>query len=223
MTRALLFGAIGTLAETSEQEREAFNAAFADAGLDWAWSEAAYGDLLTRAGGDDPVSGYAAARDVHVDAGRLRRRQAEIFNDRIIREGLAPRSGVVQTIATARAAGLKTGLVTTTGYRTVEAGLTALRESVTRAHFDFIGDRSLVEAAKPDPAIYHLALERLGVAATGSIAIEDAPEGVEAARRAGIPVVAFPGLVHRDRPFPGALLTTETLDFARLRSAYDAA
>ncbi|MFT7179418.1 MAG: phosphoglycolate phosphatase-like HAD superfamily hydrolase, partial [Oceanospirillaceae bacterium] len=38
-TKAILFGSIGTLVETSELQRRAFNQAFSEAGLDWNWSE----------------------------------------------------------------------------------------------------------------------------------------------------------------------------------------
>lgn len=223
MTKALLFGAIGTLAETSDLQREAFNAAFAEAGLDWHWSDPAYREMLERPGGRARIAGYAAARGETVDAARLHRRKTAIFGDRLIREGVEARPGVTETIAMARAEGLRLGFVTTTDYRNVEALLTGLGDQVTRAHFDFIGDRSLVGTGKPDPEIYALALDRLGVAATDAIAIEDSPPGAEAARRAGIPVIAFPGLMHRDRPFPDAVLTTTRLDYSRLRQIGKAA
>lgn len=35
--KAILIGSIGTLADTSDMRREAFNEAFAQAGLDWTW------------------------------------------------------------------------------------------------------------------------------------------------------------------------------------------
>jgi beta-phosphoglucomutase-like phosphatase (HAD superfamily) len=35
--QAVIFGSIGTIAETSDIQRQAFNLAFAEAGLDWNW------------------------------------------------------------------------------------------------------------------------------------------------------------------------------------------
>lgn len=40
--RALIFDVDGTLAETEEVHRKAFNAAFVKAGLDWRWEPAIY-------------------------------------------------------------------------------------------------------------------------------------------------------------------------------------
>ena len=44
--KAILFGSIGTLIETSELQRNAFNQAFSENGLDWNWSPTQYQDLL---------------------------------------------------------------------------------------------------------------------------------------------------------------------------------
>ena len=44
--KAILFGSIGTLIETSELQRNAFNQAFSENGLDWDWNPAQYQDLL---------------------------------------------------------------------------------------------------------------------------------------------------------------------------------
>ena len=43
---------------------------------------------------------------------------------------------------------------------------------------------------KPDPTIFLIAASRLGVEPQNCLVIEDSPSGIEAARRAGIPVIA---------------------------------
>jgi len=58
---------------------------------------------------------------------------------------------------------------------------------------------------KPDPQAYRVALERLHVAAHDTVAIEDSPAGLEAARAAGIPVVVVRSRYFQDDPVPGAL------------------
>jgi beta-phosphoglucomutase-like phosphatase (HAD superfamily) len=64
MPRALIFDVDGTLAETEELHRRAFNETFAAAGLAWHWSVEVYRDLLRVAGGKE----WAAAM-VFADAG----------------------------------------------------------------------------------------------------------------------------------------------------------
>lgn len=49
-----------------------------------------------------------------------------------------------------------------------------------------------VHAPKPDPAVYRLALDRLGLSPEQVVAVEDAPHGVIAAQTAGLRCVAIP-------------------------------
>jgi HAD superfamily hydrolase (TIGR01509 family) len=79
--------------------------------------------------------------------------------------------------------------------------------SWVRGHLDRVGalDRFGVIAGgdevggpKPDPAVYELALNRLGVAAANAVAVEDTPHGVAAAHAAGMRCIAIPN-PHADR------------------------
>ena len=67
-------------------------------------------------------------------------------------------------------------------------------------YFDTICTRDHVEAVKPDPALYLLALDRLGVGAGDAIAFEDSPNGILAAKRAGIFCIAIPNALTRMLP-----------------------
>ena len=49
--KAILFGSIGTLVETSEIQRKSYNLAFEKVGVDWYWNTATYCNLLTEPGG----------------------------------------------------------------------------------------------------------------------------------------------------------------------------
>ena len=53
--QALIFDVDGTLAETEELHRRAFNEAFAEAGLDWSWDKALYRELLKTTGGKERI------------------------------------------------------------------------------------------------------------------------------------------------------------------------
>jgi len=56
----LLFDVDGTLADTEETHRLSFNKAFRQAGLDWEWSQALYGELLAVTGGKERIKHYLA-------------------------------------------------------------------------------------------------------------------------------------------------------------------
>jgi HAD superfamily hydrolase (TIGR01509 family) len=211
MPQAVLFGAVGTLAETSDLQRRAFEAAFAEAGLDWRWPESLYRDLLTTPGGQARIARYAAERGETVDAAALHRRKTEIFQEMLGALDLPLRAGVAETIAAARARGLRIGLCTATAPENVGRMLAALHPPLGADSFDVVTTAGDGVAAKPDPACYRLALDRLGLAAGACVAVEDTPESAAAASAAGIPCLAFPGLYHAGRGFPGTIGETDAL------------
>ena len=59
--KAIIFGATGTVAEVADLERQAFNAAFKQAGLDWQWSAIAYKELLKTDGGEARIRAFRDA------------------------------------------------------------------------------------------------------------------------------------------------------------------
>jgi beta-phosphoglucomutase-like phosphatase (HAD superfamily) len=60
--RALIFDVDGTLAETEEVHRRAFNDAFAGMGLDWSWGRSIYKRLLKTAGGKERIRAFDRSR-----------------------------------------------------------------------------------------------------------------------------------------------------------------
>ncbi|MBF9058510.1 HAD-IA family hydrolase [Rhodobacterales bacterium HKCCSP123] len=200
--RGLVFGAIGVLAETSEIQRQAYNLAFRQAGLDWEWDRVGYREMLRRPGGMRRIADYAAAKGDLVDAEAVHARKVANFRAGVLREGLTPRPGVIGMLQAAQAARMPVAWVTTTGRQTVELMLEGLSGSLAEADFAFVGDRSMVEAPKPAPDIYRRALEVLGLSADEVLAIEDTPESAEAARGAGLDTFGFPGWAASDRIFP---------------------
>ncbi|MFN6978658.1 MAG: haloacid dehalogenase, partial [Gemmobacter sp.] len=81
--RAIMFGSIGVLAETSDMQRLGFNDAFREAGLDWSWSPQDYRAMLRQSGGQDRIARYAAARGVSVDAPALHAAKTRHFLARL--------------------------------------------------------------------------------------------------------------------------------------------
>ena len=69
-----------------------------------------------------------------------------------------------------------------------------------------------VSAVKPDPSLYLLALEKLGVSADAAVAFEDSPNGILAAKRAGIFCIAIPNPLTSDLPLDLADRRLRSLD-----------
>lgn len=190
---AVLFGSIGTLAETSEMQREAFNRAFALAGLGWRWNRSLYQALLKTAGGVNRIEAFALSRGQTVDARAIHVAKTRIYHQLLKEKRLGLREGVAETLAWARQGGIRLGLVSTTSRGNIEGLLSALAPNCTRDMFDFIVHGGLVSRPKPDPEAYRLALTQLGIVPEAAVAIEDTAVSLAASTGAGIATVAFPG------------------------------
>jgi beta-phosphoglucomutase-like phosphatase (HAD superfamily) len=214
---AILFGAIGTLAETSEIQRRAFNLAFAGFDLDWVWEPETYYRLIETPGGRDRIARYAADAGDKVDADALHRAKQAIFASLVDRNGLVPRPGVVETIAAARQRGIPAAFCSTTTPDQVALILDGLAPYVTREDFAWIGDCTMVERGKPAPDIYLSALDALSLKAGAVLAVEDTPESACAALEAGIRVIGFPGRAAQGRRFQDGVPVLPRLGPALLR------
>lgn len=221
---ALIFDVDGTLAETEEVHRQAFNATFAAFGLAWHWDRALYAVLLKVTGGKErilhyvagwqPPGGAAAAGQVAaLHAAKTARYVALVEDGRI-----ALRPGVGRLLAEARAAGLKLAIATTTSRPNVDSLIRATLGAEASALFDAVAAGDMVAAKKPAPDIYRLALAQLGSPATGCIAFKDSANGVRSAAAAGLAVVATPGLYSAHDDLSGAAVCHDDLSTVDLDS-----
>lgn len=94
--------------------------------------------------------------------------------------------GARELLAALRGRGVPTAIVSASRNAPLILERVGLREAV-----DVLVDGSNTARSKPDPEGYLLAAGRLGVEPTACLVIEDAPAGVEAARRAGAAVLAI--------------------------------
>ncbi|GAA4320601.1 HAD family hydrolase [Klenkia terrae] len=188
---ALLFGSISTIADTSELQRESFNEAFAAHDLDWRWETDDYREMLRGNGGADRVAGYAAQRGQDVDVAAVHATKSELFQQKLGRGGLTARPGVLEALRSAKQAGGKVALVTTTSPENVVALVQGV-DDLQLSDFDLVVDNSVVQQSKPDPAAYAYALQTLGEDAADAVAVEDNVGGVESATAAGVTCLAFP-------------------------------
>lgn len=195
---ALLFDVDGTLADTERDgHRPAFNAAFADAGLDWNWDLALYGELLAITGGKERIAYYLerwrpdwrGPADLSAFIADLHRSKTRYFVE-LLREGRIPlRPGVLRLLREARDAGVRLGIATTTTPENVTALLESCGEPGLTQWFEVIAAGDVVPRKKPAPDIYLWALERLGLAAGACIVFEDSDNGVRSARGAGLEAI----------------------------------
>jgi HAD superfamily hydrolase (TIGR01509 family) len=217
---ALIFDVDGTLADTERDgHRVAFNQAFSEAGLDWHWDVALYGELLAITGGKERMRYYLDRyrsdwpRPANLDeliAG-LHAAKTRHYTALLAGGGIPLRPGIARLLDEARAAGLRLAIATTTTPENVTALLehSLGRESVD--WFEVIAAGDVVPAKKPAPDIYHYALDKLGLAPGDCLAFEDSENGLRASRGAGLTTVITVNDYTRDQDFAGAALVLDQL------------
>lgn len=199
---ALIFDVDGTLADTEELHRQAFNEAFFSFGVGWRWGPALYADLLQVTGGKERIAHYISQQQMAAsERGRLLRLIPQIHaaKTRLYRELVAlghllPRVGVLRLIKEAHNAGVKLAIASTTSPENVESLLLSSFGEDAPSWFSAIATGDAVARKKPAPDIYNLALQMLGIAAQRAIAFEDSATGVRAAKAASLFTVATPTL-----------------------------
>ena len=214
--KAILFGSIGTLIETSELQRRAFNQAFAEAGLDWDWNTEEYRRLLTKSGGCERIQDFATRRGSEVNVEQLYQQKTIIFDRLMANETILLRPGVANIIRHALDNRLRLGFVTTTSEANIDAVFFAVANQLNRRDFNFIGNNKIASNTKPNPEIYLKALSELQLDAQHCIAIEDTQISMRAALAADIRCIAFPGAFAEDNDFSGAALITQRLCVSEL-------
>ena len=209
--KAILFGSIGTLVETSELQRRAFNQAFSEVGLDWIWAPDEYKIMLKKSGGRNRINEYATDRRVKVNAHEIHLKKTEIFDKMMNEEKVSPRPGVANLIGYALDNDIQLGFVTSTSEANIDAVFTSLNKQIKRSDFNFIGNDKMVSKPKPDSEIYLKALSNLKLNAKDCVAIEDTEVSMRSAINANIKCIAFPGALALDSDFSDAFYITDDL------------
>ncbi|MGD8312000.1 MAG: HAD family hydrolase [Gammaproteobacteria bacterium] len=217
--KALLLDVDGTLADTEEIHRRAFNAAFAEAGLDWVWERDLYHELLAVAGGRERIRYYLERH--RPDAGlpadadglvtRLHARKTAFYVNSLATGEVPLRPGVERLMKEAREQGLRLAIVTTTTPDNVIALLDNSFEHHVRDWFDVIAAGGVVPQKKPAPDIYDYALQELDLTAGECIAIEDSENGLRAAHAAGIATLITVNPYTQGHDFSGAAAVLDHL------------
>jgi HAD superfamily hydrolase (TIGR01509 family) len=192
--KAIIFDVDGTLADTEDAHRIAFNKAFAESELDWNWDVELYDKLLKVTGGKERIKYYVEnwlpdfkkpadydgfVKNLHaVKTGHY---------TAMLRGGAIPlRPGIKQLIQDARKAGIRLAIATTTTPENVSALLEVGLGEDWAKYFDANGCGDIVPHKKPAPDIYNWVLNELKLSPQDCIALEDSNNGLRSALAAGI-------------------------------------
>lgn len=185
MLKGLLFDMDGVLVNNLEVHRQAFGEFFRRYGVERSFDELSH----VFGKGNDDIMGELMPADV---VARVGIRELGYEKEAIYREIYAPiitpQPGLLDFLAEASDAGLRSA-VGSSGYR-VNVDFVLERCAIER-HFSAIVAGDEVTRCKPDPEIYLTAAAKLGLNPSECVVFEDAEAGIEAAKRAGIKVVAL--------------------------------
>lgn len=212
---ALLFDVDGTLADTEETHRQAFNAAFLEFRLPYDWSPDQYEVLLRISGGKERLAHFfeslPAPREERdrllANVAGLHRVKTERYAELVASGGSPLRPGIARLLREATEAGIRVGIASTTTSANVAALLDAELGPNAHRRFAVIACGDVVPAKKPAPDIYRLALSTLGLGPAQAVAFEDSANGLAAAKAAGLFTVVTPTRWTASQDFGEADLT----------------
>ena len=215
MIKALIFDCDGVLVDTERDgHRVGGNRAFKEMGIDAEWSVELYGRLLLVAGGKERMRAYfdeagwpagtetAEARDELIL--RLHKLKTEITAGLVAEGALPLRPGISRIVDEAIAVGVRLGVCTTSNPKFIDAVLDLFGPE-RKAKFDFVHAGDVVSKKKPDPEIYELAKQTLGLPTHECMVIEDSRNGLLAATGAGLPTLVTTSTYTVDEDFTGAV------------------
>jgi len=226
---ALIFDVDGTLADTEEAHREAFNLAFNEAGHDWNWDQALYTHLLSVTGGKARMRFFLqqhqpallASEGIDDQLAELHKCKTA-FYVQAMQDGRVPlRPGVERLLREARREGLILAIATTTTPVNVQSLIENTIGAEALDWFAVIGAGDCVENLKPAPDVYLWVLDRLNLDPATCLAFEDSTNGLKAATAAGLGTLVSYCPYTKDHDFSGALDVLDSLgavDMAFLRA-----
>ncbi len=210
MSKVIIFDVDGTLAETEEVHRQAFNETFAHFGLGWNWTQEHYRELLRVTGGKErirhfldvigvPRAAFSDDRIAALHADKTNRYVA------LLSSGESElRPGIRALIEAAKQSGFPLAIATTTSRENVECLLEGAFGPDGLSMFEAIICGNDVPKKKPAPDVYIRVMEQLGVSPSDCIAVEDSRNGMLAAQAAGIRVAITPAFYTAGEDFTGA-------------------
>lgn len=196
--KAIIFDVDGTLSETEEAHRDAFNKTFVEFGLPWVWSQELYGELLKTTGGKERMTKYLLDHlNEPVDQEKIaeiHERKTEIYGELIASGAAALRAGIADLIKDAARNGVRVAVATTTNRPNVDRLAESCFGKPAVEVFEVIAAGDEVKNKKPASDVFDLAVAGLGLDPSECVGLEDSRNGLLSCDGAGVPCVVSPGV-----------------------------
>ena len=192
MICAVIFDMDGVLIDTEKHYNAAWCQAATEAGFPFTREHALLLRSCEAKEGEKLMQGiFGPSFDYYA----IRERRRELVRERLAQYGLEKKPGVEETLRFLRAKGIKTAVATATALDITKSHLTTIGVCDL---FDSIVSAKNVAHGKPEPDVYMYACEQIGERPQDCMAVEDSPNGIMAAYRAGLRTVMVPDLTQPD-------------------------
>ena len=186
MIRIVFFDMDGTLIDTEKYFRRFWPKAAAFFGYEMSDTQALCMRSLGRPFAPAQLKEWFGPE---TDYQAIRAKRTEMMEAQLAVDGLKLKAGAVEILTELKERGIPAVVVTASPIERTERYLT---EVGILPYFDRIISATQVSEGKPSPDVYQLACKELGFSADECLAIEDSPNGVMSAYRAGCKVVMVP-------------------------------
>lgn len=208
--QALIFDFDGLILETEGADHQSWQELYDAYGGQLPFSK--WATLIgTEEGTFDPALELEEQIGCKLDWGRLKPQRYQRWLELTEAQSILP--GVMEYLEDGKRMGFRIGLASCSPLAWLNRHLSRLG---ILEYFDVIRGKEHVRVTKPDPAVYLAALEALQVSSAQAIAFEDSPNGVHAAKAAGLFCIAVPSELTATLPLERADLRMRSMEDMRL-------
>lgn len=205
MKHAVIFDMDGVLVDSYQDHYESWQTFCHERGLEM--SEEYFAATFGRTSREVIVDRWGADRFTAAEIAEIDRRKEAIFRERL--ENRFPvMDGACELIDALQASGFALGVGSSAPADNVWLSLDRIGR---RSSFGSVVTGQEVTRGKPDPQVFLLNSQRLGVAPERCVVIEDAPPGIEAALAAGMKCVGLASTGRRPEQLSAAHWVTSSL------------
>ncbi len=142
---------------------------------------------------------YEGGRNVFLDMygedmpyDRIKAEKQAFFNEDVEKNGIERKKGLDELLVYAQEHGIRMAIASGSS---VEYVRRCSKIAGIKADFDVIIGGEMVKKGKPDPEVFRMASERLGIPAENCLVLEDSINGAEAAINGGFQIIVVPDSV----------------------------
>ncbi|MCQ2466018.1 MAG: HAD family phosphatase [Clostridia bacterium] len=184
--KAVIFDLDGTLIDTCKIYRQVWPKAVADMGYEMKDEHYLAMRSLGRPFAPKKMAEWFGPDFDYDEARRIRK---GYFDAYINENGIQKKKGAIELLTYLRSKGIITAIATATD---IKRATEYLNMTGLEGFFDKVISATMVKEGKPSPDVYLYACETLGLAPSECVAVEDAPNGITSAYKAGLNVVMVP-------------------------------